>query len=151
VPSEAATTTTGRVRVVVRPFGDVYVNGQRKASGTNAPVFAELSPGTHSIRVSHPVFGTQERSVQVTAGRTADVLVEFDTPAEVTVVSEPVNAEILLDGRSTGRYTPATITIPPGRHTVEVRRDGHQPDSRSVTIAAGRSPERLSFTLSPEN
>jgi hypothetical protein len=40
--------------------------------------------------------------------------------------------------------------IPPGRHTVEVRRDGYRPASRSVTIEAGTTSDRLAFTLTPE-
>ena len=144
------TAATGTIRVLVRPFGDVFVDGQRRASGTNAPVFATVAPGTHRVRVRHPTFGTQERTVRVTADQTAEVFIEFAAPVEVTVVSDPINALILLDGQDTGRYTPATIRIPPGRHTVELRRDGHRPASRSVTIEAGATPDRLAFTLVPE-
>ena len=141
----------GTVRVLVRPYGDVYVNGQRRATDTNAPVFADLPPGTHRIRATHPSFGTQERSVRVQSGQTAEVFIEFDAPVRVTVVSEPPNAEIWLDGRATNRYTPATITIPPGRHTVELRRDGYRPASRTVTVETGAAPDRLTFALTPEN
>lgn len=141
----------GTVRVLVRPYGDVYVNGQRRATGTNAPVFAELPPGTHRIRASHPTFGTQERSVRVRSDQTAEVFIEFATPVSVTVVSEPPNAEIWLDGRATNRYTPATITIPPGRHTVELRREGYRTASRSVTVEAGAASDRLTFDLTPDN
>ncbi|MEP0545975.1 MAG: protein kinase [Rhodothermales bacterium] len=149
-PAETPPAATGTIRVLARPFGDVYVDGQRRASGTNAPVFATVSPGTHRVRVTHPTFGTQERSVRVRADQTAEVFIEFAAPVQVTVVSDPINALILLDGRAMGRYTPATITIPAGRHTVEVRRDGYRPASRSVTIEAGAAPDRLAFTLTPE-
>ncbi len=148
-PIRSQVAATGAVRVLVRPFGDVYVDGQRQASGTNAPVTTEVSPGLHTIRVTHPVFGTQERSVRVEAGRTESVSIEFATPASVTVTSDPVNAQIYLDGQATGRYTPATVQVPPGRHTIEVRRDGFQPASQSVTIDGGRSPGPLRFSLTP--
>ncbi len=150
-PTETPPPATGTLRVLVRPFGDVFVDGQRRASGANAPVFAEVAPGTHRVRVTHPTFGSQERTVRVEGGQTAEVFIEFATPARVTVVSDPINAEIRLDGERMGRYTPATITIPPGRHTVEVRRDGYRPASRSVTIEAGNAPDRLAFTLTPES
>ncbi len=150
-PAEPAAPATGTVRVLVRPYGDVYVDGRRHAGGTNAPVSVEVPPGAHRVRATHPTLGTQERSVSVTAGRTAEVFIEFATPAEVTVVSDPIHAEIFLDGRSTGRYTPATITVPPGTHTVEVRKDGHRSASRSVTVEAGSTPGRVSLTLTPED
>lgn len=144
--------TRGSIRVIVRPFGDVYVNGRRHgARNTNAPVVIDdLPPGTHQIRVQHPDLGTQERTVTVRADRQEDVRIEFVTSRDVTVTSNPPNGEIFLDGRSTGRYTPANISIPPGQHTIEVRRDGYRPVSR-IVVNDGRDLGRISLTLIPNN
>ncbi|PAP76525.1 serine/threonine-protein kinase [Rubrivirga marina] len=148
-PAEPAAPRTGTARVLVRPFGDVYIDGRRLARGTNAPVTADLAPGTYTVRATHPEFGELTETVRVRAGETADVRLQFATPAEVTVVSDPNNAEILLDGRPTGRYTPAVVTVPPGRHTIGVERDGFAPASQTVTVEAGRAPSRITLTLSP--
>ncbi len=143
--------STGTVRILVRPFGDVYVDGRRLATGTNAAVLATLPVGTHRVRAVHPVLGSLERRVTVEGGRTREVLLEFDTaasadPVSVTVVSDPVNAEIFIDGDRTGRYTPATVRLPPGRHAVELRLPGYASARQTVTVAVGRS-ERVRFTL----
>ena len=132
---------------MVRPFGDVYVDGRRLARETNAPVTADLEPGTYTVRATHPVFGELTETVRVRAGRTAEVHLQFATPAEVTVTSDVLNAEILIDGRRTGRYTPAVVTIPPGTHTISAERDGQTSNARTVTIASGRSPGTVRLTF----
>ncbi len=141
---------TGTARILVRPFGDVYVDGRRLASGTNAPVTADLAPGSYTVRATHPTFGEIRETVRVQAGRTAEVRLQFAVPVEVTVVSDPLNAEILLDGRRTGRYTPATIAVPPGRHTVGAERDGYRPASQPITVTAGQDPARVLLALTPD-
>ncbi len=132
---------------MVRPFGDIYVDGDRLARETNAPVTADLAPGTYTVRATHPVFGEITETVRIRAGQTANVQLQFATPVEVTVTSEPLNAEILLDGRRTGRYTPAAISVPPGRHTIGAEREGYASASTSITITAGQSPARIRLTL----
>jgi serine/threonine-protein kinase len=145
------TPRTGVAHVLVRPFGDVYVDGRRLARGTNAPVTAELAPGTYTVRATHPEFGELTERVRIVAGETAEVRLQFAVPVEVTVISDPANAEILLDGRATGRYTPATVRVVPGRHTVSVERDGYAPASKPLTVSAGQSGARLSFTLTSQS
>ncbi|WP_412070366.1 protein kinase domain-containing protein [Rubrivirga sp. IMCC43871] len=145
-PEPALRPQTGTARIVVRPFGDIYLDGQRLARATNAAVSAELAPGTYTVRATHPDFGEITETVRVQAGRTADVQLQFATPVEVTVTSDPLNAEILLDGRRTGRYTPAAITVPPGRHTIGAEREDTSA-STTITITAGQSPARVRLTL----
>jgi len=144
---EPAAPQTGTARVLVRPFGDVYIDGRRLARETNAPVTADLAPGTYTVRATHPVFGELTQSVRVRAGETSNVRLQFATPVDVTVTSSPSNAEILLDGRATGRYTPATISVPPGTHRIALERNGVTTPSRSLTITAGQSPARIQFSL----
>jgi hypothetical protein len=112
--------------VLVRPFGDVYVNGTRKAAGTSRPYTEQLSAGTYRVRVVHPSYGTWEKAVQVRAGQDRDVVFNFNAEYRLTVTSNPPNAEILVDGQSTGRYTPSVVTMRPGQHTVTVRKRGYQ-------------------------
>jgi serine/threonine-protein kinase len=116
----------GTLRVLVRPFGDVYVNGTRKAAGTSRPYTEQLSAGTYRVRVVHPSYGTWEKAVQVRAGQDRDVVFNFNAEYRLTVTSNPPNAEILVDGQSTGRYTPSVVTMRPGQHTVTVRKRGYQ-------------------------
>lgn len=113
----------GNVKVVVRPYGDIYINNTRKAQGTNAAFNDALTPGTHTIRAAHPALGTWEKRVEITAGGSHEILFNFNQQITVTVVSDPRAAEIIVDGKPTGKYTPSNIVIPPGNHTFEVRKE----------------------------
>ena len=139
----------GEVRIVVRPYGDVYVDGSRKASGTNQVVAERLAEGTYRIRAVHPVLGTWEKRVSIRPGSTQEVLFNFNETFRMTVTSQPPHAEILVDGERTGRYTPGVITLHPGQRTISLRRDGYRPQARTVTIE--RAPEEpLHFQLKAE-
>ena len=113
------------VRILVRPFGDIFVDDRRKAKGTNQLHREALAPGTYLVRAVHPTFGTWEKRITVTAGATHEVLFNFNAEYEVTVTSQPPNAEIFLDGRPTGRYTPSVLKVRPGQHQISVTKRGY--------------------------
>lgn len=113
------------VRIVVRPFGDIFVDDRRKAKETNQLHREELAPGTYLVRAVHPTFGTWEKRITVTAGETHEVLFNFNAEYEVIVTSQPPNAEIFLDGSSTGRYTPSVLKVRPGQRLISVSKRGY--------------------------
>ncbi len=64
------------LRVSVLPWGDLYVDGEH--AGTTPlgqPLF--VSPGRHSVRVSHPQLTAVEQEFQTAAGETLDVNVDL--------------------------------------------------------------------------
>lgn len=65
------------------------------------------------------------------------------------VTSFPSGAVVVVDGASTGKVTPMSISLPVGDHTVTVTipNSGWNPDTRTVTIASGNND--LSVTLLP--
>jgi hypothetical protein len=69
--------------------------------------------------------------------------------AALKVTSFPSGAQVLVDGASTGKVTPMSVSLPVGDHTVTVQipGSGWNPDTRPVTIAAGNND--LSVTLLP--
>ena len=52
--------------------------------------------------------------------------------ANVMVNSEPQGAEILVDGQPTGRSTPAMLTLESTTHTITLRKQGFENESRTV-------------------
>ncbi|MBI2923113.1 MAG: PQQ-binding-like beta-propeller repeat protein [Planctomycetes bacterium] len=68
-------------------------------------------------------------------------------PGSARVTSTPEGAEILVDGRPTGRATPASVVLwPPGRHVIGVRLDRHLDASGEARPRAGQEVD-VSFAL----
>ncbi len=71
------------------------------------------------------------------------------TPATLVLTSEPAGAVIVLDGRNTGKVTPAEIEAPRGDHSIELSTAGYQKAMTAVTARIGARHE-LHVTLQPE-
>ena len=153
-PQEDTTVTTtpdaatGTLRIVVRPFGDIFIDNQRQATRTSRPHDAELATGIYRVRAEHPNYGRWEKRITVQAGETQPIVFNFNQTFQVSVSSKPAMAEIIVDGQPRGRFTPGKISLPPGQRTLSVRKDGYvmvgQP--RTLTIEDDRN-EPLVFTL----
>ncbi len=74
------------------------------------------------------------------AGDRAEVEARLQTfrsrPAMVAISSTPPGAQILVDGRDTGRVTPQEVSMSAGAHTVEVRLAGHAPSAQTFEARA---------------
>lgn len=114
----------GGIKVIVRPFGDILIDGASRAQNTNAAYETSLDAGTYTISAIHPALGKWDKRITVSAGATQDILFNFNREINVTIISDPVNAEIFIDGTSTSRYTPSQIKLRPGNHTISVRKEG---------------------------
>lgn len=137
----------GTVRVVVRPYGNISINGDSRASNTNAAFETALSAGSHLIEATHPVLGRWEKRVQLSAGQTTDVLFNFNEEFNITVISNPINAEIFIDGASTNRYTPSQFKLRPGNHTISVQKAGYNAVGAKNIILENNLSSPIEFTL----
>ncbi len=54
----------------------------------------------------------------------------------ITVRSTPYLSEVFVDGESMG-YTPAKISLPPGKHTFRVEKPGYKPWTKELTLTVG--------------
>lgn len=153
---EGATTTVearltpliGTVEIIVRPFGDISIDGRVKAKTTDKAYSEQLAAGTHEVTAVHPQLGRWTKRVRVQGGQTHYVNFNFLPKYKITVTSQPRNAEILVDGRPTGDYTPKQISLHPGQHTISVRKQGYEMtgSARQITLEADQSTP-LDFPL----
>jgi serine/threonine protein kinase len=68
------------IQVIARPWGFVNVDGEsRGATPLKRPLF--LTPGSHSVKVSHPGFKDLVRDIQVNGGDTLLMNVDMDQAA----------------------------------------------------------------------
>jgi PEGA domain len=58
------------------------------------------------------------------------------TMGSVTVRSTPYLSEVFVDGDSMG-YTPAKVSLPPGKHTFRVEKSGYLAWTKEITITVG--------------
>src|SRR5262249_27266243 len=61
--------------------------------------------------------------------------------ALLRIASDPPTAEVLLDGKSTGRRTPADLQLPRGKHTVTVQMEGFIPATATFRVKGGEEME----------
>ena len=58
------------------------------------------------------------------------------TTGTVNVRSTPYLSEVFVDGDSMG-YTPAKVSLPPGKHSFRVEKSGYKAWTKEITITAG--------------
>ncbi len=64
--------------------------------------------------------------------------------------SEPSAADILIDGNFVGN-TPSILKVPAGDHVLELKRNGYQPVSESMSLPAGAGLRTVRKTLQPKD
>jgi len=122
----------------------VYLDGVLK---TTTPLsFANLLPGPYSVRMEAPGYEIWEETVTVTAGETVSVnavLTPLPTPTptetgDLSVISYPRGASILIDGKDTGSITNTVVKgVPIGTHLLTLEKTRYTPKTVPVTITEG--------------
>lgn len=121
------------------PGAEVFINGAKQAGQT--PVALPLAPGQYNLVLRLSGYEPYSGRIQVT---------DIQTPLSVSlsersatrvawaqVTSNPKGAEIIVDGSSTGQFTPARVQIPSGIHTITLKLDGYQLAKRTVEASEG--------------
>jgi hypothetical protein len=111
-----------------------------------------MGVGTHRISVVAAGFHPFRTEVTVAGGETRPVKVELvpteSRVAKVSVTSQLLDAEVLVDGKPKGS-TPlaAELLLDPGTHLISVRRDGYRTADEQVTLVEGSTRQ---LVLNPE-
>jgi len=93
--------------------------------------------------VSKTGYSTETRSVNIVARNRASVLVRL-TPLKgaLTISGSPAGASVFIDGKNTGRVTPADFVLDPGQHSLSLRKGGYLDNNTEFTVKTG---EALSY------
>jgi hypothetical protein len=111
-----------------------------------------VAGGVHVLGVAASGYVPVHREVTVAGGATAEVrldLVELQgRVAHVTVKTHLPGAEVIIDDQSVGKTPlPESLTVLPGKHTIELRRAGYTSARQDIVLGDGASGEA---TLEPE-
>jgi hypothetical protein len=123
------------------PGADVFINGAKQSGQT--PVTLPLAPGQYNLVLRLQGYEPYVGGIQVKDNiqtQLNDVPLKEKSASRVAwaqVNSIPKGAEIIVDGTSTGQFTPARVQIPAGLHTVTLRLNGFQPVKRTVQVSEG--------------
>ncbi|MCX6084664.1 MAG: PEGA domain-containing protein, partial [Caldiserica bacterium] len=165
-PPSGQTVTTGALSVTSTPSGASIVLDGTDRKTTTPATLKGIAPGSHTVLLRLTGYADGQQSVTVTAGTTSTLQLGLSKkpdvsnppvepskppvepgappvtpPAQVEttlhVSSTPGSAAIVLDGRETGKLTPATIVVASGSHTVSLRLAGYAVATRTVSVARG--------------
>jgi hypothetical protein len=134
---------TGLVEVTPEPSGTVLVDGNDQGGGGTIT----LTEGDHTVTCRHPRHGSVQKRVTVSAGQTQSLTCYFEQP--VVVSTTGAWGRIWRNGRNTGKNTNTTLTLPPGEHRIEVRRESlsdFRVDGGRVKIERGGESNIESFS-----
>jgi hypothetical protein len=145
IPPAAPAIVAGQLSIDSTPPGaQIQVDGQ--AAGVTPFSLAGLMPGQHTVTVSKPGFVTDTRTVNVGSGSKSGVTVQLAAlSATVSAHSEPAGAAVWMDGRDTGKVTPAQISVErPGNHNFVFKKQGYLDEAASANLQVGQT-----FQLAP--
>jgi formylglycine-generating enzyme required for sulfatase activity len=114
---------------------NVTVDGRYRGQ---SPITLALSPGIdYEIGLSKAGYGTASRRVRLKAAASDSITVDLSArTGAVTVNVQPADATIYVDGRSRATGS-TTLQLSSAPHKIEVRKDGYQSWSRTVTPRPG--------------
>ena len=121
------------------PGADVFINGAKQSGQT--PVTLPLAPGQYNLVLRLSGYEPYSGNIQVKDIQTQlNVALTERSQTRVAwaqVNSTPKGAEIIVDGNSTGQFTPSRVQIPSGIHTFTLKLNGYQVAKRTVQASEG--------------
>lgn len=138
--SEPADEPKGNIQISSSPAGaDIYLDNIKSANVTPF-TFTDLDTGLHEVRLSKSGFFDDSITVRVEDGSTAVrsiTLTPLSAPVgKIFLSSVPAGAAIFLDGNTTGKITPDTLTsVVVGDHTIKLTLSNYADSTFSVSVS----------------
>jgi hypothetical protein len=145
-PAPVPVVVPGEALIDSSPQGAQFqVDGKSDPSWVTPFNVLGLSPGKHIISASKSGYSSEIRSVDVAAGSKSSLVLHLSPVNALMVVnSTPPGADVIIDGRPTGRVTPVQFAVEKGSHTVLLRMHGYLDE----TVTADLGPAQ-NFQYSP--
>jgi hypothetical protein len=131
----------GQALIDSSPQGaQIQVDGKSDPSWVTPFNVTGLSAGKHIISASKSGYSPEIRSVDVAAGSKASLTLHLSAVNALVVVSStPPGADVVMDGRPTGRVTPAQFAVEKGSHTVLLRKQGYLEETVTADLGPGQN------------
>jgi len=146
VAAPAPATILGQLAIDSTPQGaQVQLDGKTDPSWVTPLALTNLEPGAHSLTVSKAGYSTDTRTVGVSSGNRATTIIHLaQLMATLVAKSDPVGANIYVDGHAVGSKTPAQVSVDKGQHVVLIRMPGYLDETMNAQFVLGQT-----FNFSP--
>jgi PKD repeat protein len=141
-PTTLPNSPYGSIAVTSYPQGAVvFLDGSQK--GTAPTILTDVLTGNHEITLSLKGYDDWSHIISVGSGQMAAINAGLDATKEITgslaIITDPVGAEIYLDGNFKG-VSPVTITgISTGTHAVLLTMQEYEDNTSTISINAGQT------------
>jgi len=131
----------GQMAIDSTPQGaQVQIDGKTDPTWVTPFTLSGMSAGQHSITVSKAGYASDTRTVDVVSASKSFVVTRLNLlTATLAVASTPAGAGIVIDGKDTGKLTPAQIPVGQGQHAVLVRKSGYVDESTIAEFVLGQT------------
>jgi uncharacterized protein (TIGR02145 family) len=119
---------------------EIWVNGEKKGIGRWT---GRLAAGAYKIEARRTSHRTASQSVTLRNGDRQTLAIEAPQPiyGKLIVTTEPVGADILLDGKNVGTTPKIVNNVLVGNYELVLKKTGCLPVTKSITIAEGQTVE----------
>lgn len=140
-PAPVPVVIPGQALIDSNPQGAQFqVDGKSDPSWVTPFTVASLSPGKHIVSVSKSGYSSEVRSIDVAANSKSTLTLHLaPVNALMVVTSTPPGAEVVLDGKATGRVTPAQFAVEKGSHTILLRKQGYLEETVTADLGPGQN------------
>ncbi len=140
-PTPAPVVIPGQAYVDSTPQGAQFqVDGKSDPSWVTPFNVTGLSAGKHIIAANKSGYSSEMRSVDVVSGGKSSLVFHLAAiNALVAVNSTPAGANIVLDGKPTGKVTPAQFAVEKGSHTVLLKKQGFLDETTTADLGPGQN------------
>lgn len=139
-----------RVTLTVADGADIYVNGKRVGSGSWT---GNLISGTYIFEARKNGYRTQTLPKTITSTPANQ---NYSLPActpiygSVDIISNPLMADITIDGKSVGRTPLQLDNLLIGEHIVTISKSGYTDFTQEITVVEGKTAS-LSATMTKQS
>ena len=121
------------VNITTDSESDIYVDNEKKGKGRWN---GRLSDGSHSLEARKASHKTSIKNVQLTLGTTENIVIPDPEPIYGTleVVSNPIGANIIIDGKNYGTTPRVLGNVLVGSHQLRLEKSGCTPVTKAFTL-----------------
>ena len=145
VPEAKATLTLSSV-----PAASIYIDGSRVLSDSNEKIRNSVASGKHTIKFTHPEFGTKIVSINVGDNQSKELTCYFQQQVNIQSLSssgDPIWGMIYLNGQSTDKTTPGDLNLGPGTYKITVKKTGYSTVENDIQLTVSPSLEPKTHSL----